>query len=67
MKTIIINSILLIIVAVFYILKTCGGLLLLLGCGSLYLCNKLKRSGYFKYNQSNNIVKVKYLDNIINL
>lgn len=67
MKTIIINSILLIIVAVFYILKGFGGLLLLLGCGSLYLCNKLSRSGYFKYNQSNNIVLTKRLDNIISL
>jgi len=67
MKTIIINSILLIIVAVFYILKAFGGLLLLLGCGSLYLCNKLKRSGYFKYNQSSNIVIVKQLGNTIRL
>ncbi len=67
MKTIIINVLLLLVVAVFYILKAFGGLLLLLGCGSLYLCNKLKRSGYINYNQSNNIVKVKYLDNIISL
>ena len=67
MKTIIINSLLLLGVAVFYILKVFGALLLLLGCGSLYLCSKLRRSGYFKYNQSNNVVNVNQLDNIISL
>ena len=67
MKTIIINLLLLLVVAVFYVLKTFGGLLLLLGCGSLLLCNKIRRSGYFKYNQSSNIVIVKQLGNTISL
>lgn len=67
MKTIIINLLLLLGVVLFYVLKMFGALLLMLGVGSLYLCNKLKRSGYFNYNQSNNIVIVKQLDNIIRL